>query len=1755
MADRTVRVRIVAEAPGLAATMRTAAGSTVALGDAALLAGRGVRTLGLDALAARGGLTGLATGARGGAVALTETEAAARASGRGLRTAGAEAEASRGAFGRIGSTASSVMSSMKGLGLMLAGGAIIYGLHDIVHMGNEYNDSMNKFLEVTRASGGQMAAAGREAQALGADMKLPSASAAEAADAMVELAKAGLSAQDAIKAARGTIQLAAAARTDIATAAKIEGDIMDQFALKATDATKVADTLANTANSASGELMDIYYAMKYVGPIAHSVGVSIQDTATAIGLLGKSGIIGETAGTGLRSMLVNLAKPTKQAQEGLKELGIQAYDENGNFKGLDYVVTQLGIAHEKLSNKTFLAATAMAFGKPALASAVALAERGGPAFEQFAQQVDRSGGAAALAAAESKGLGGAMRGLAKEISSAFLQIYLAVSPGLEKVTRGMTSAVSDAIPYIKGGIRIATDLWDIYGPAVEKKLEGAGAGVGRAAASLVKPAEAALAGLAVTTIPLAVTGVQALGQTFHNAEAAVGPMVVGLKDMFGSVTNGAGALGVFAGRLQVGVGLLGDMSGVLRPLGSLVGGLAQAFGALPGPMQLSVISMLALRPFRPMIQGMQQSVVGFGRSGINAFRGIGDASLYQRVQAANAGQELGRFGGYVAELERRSPAIAAMGTAFRGVYQTLPATATAMERVSNTMGGLRAAAAVGALNGLKAAGRGVLGLFGGPWGLAITGAFAVLDVFSQHQQAAKQAVNDFTGAIQKDSGVLGDNSRQLAAQKLQQAGVLDIARKYGIELGTVERAALGQQQAVDEVNTALDKNASHLGYSSKAAQEANRTTTFYNADAVKLKQTLGDTSGVVTKAAQAYKNQADATKGAAGAAADATNPTGRLEEAIKTLANTESDADTKSRALHTALDLLSGGELDVEAAVANQNQALLDLSSTYKDGVDKANGYGKGLLQVDGTLNTTSQNGQTLWTKLQGLNEQTAGAAQASYDYARANDTAVVPALKQAEARMQTSWEAAVKAAEGYGMTRDQAELLAAQMGFIPSSLAITLSTPGLDDTEKGLLFVQGIAGHLPKGSTIKVAALTDDAVKDLESVGIKVKTLPGGRQMEITVPTDKATASLDRLIAKKIPGKTVQTSADTQATMDALQAVKDKLAGVPRGKSITISAPPASAIAALQSIGFKVTTLPNHQVSVTVPTGGAWNSTHAIQGYIDSVHGKSVTITTYSQFVNVGPQPGKGTVLAPGYADGGIAHAAEGLFVPGYAPRRDVVPSILAPGEGVLVPETVRKLGMMTGRGPAGVIKALNMWGRYGSAMRFADGGVVGHVSGVQRFAQGGFTYAPTATPVLGGGVTDALTRYNDALKTLQDAWKSFDSAMVTHSKAYQAVRDAERHLNDVRSHKHTYAQLQAAEDQLTKARRADADATNKANAAYRTATSADAAFGERRGARAPSGFDLRAYEKQLTDSVKATNAWRSNLDAVGRRGGDDVRAILEGMGQDGAALTAALAKASKKDFDTIVNNLKVVQGTASATLQDFDNQVEKSNRQNATFASDLQALASRGYGDLAKQLQSQGDQAAMDLAHKAATASDAQLKDLNGDVTTSTNILSGQDLADALVVLTTLRGGTSRGFSALLGAGLTMPTLTALIPRMLDKINQLPVSYKTEFLKEWAGQQGVTAMAQGGILRQPTVLAGEAGPEAYIPINASARSRDLLGQTASLFGYRLVPARQFGPIAVAHPAGPTHLDQSRTIHLHGTHQSLAEQRHDLLRQMTALG
>ncbi|WP_435173306.1 phage tail tape measure protein [Actinacidiphila sp. bgisy145] len=1780
MADRTVRVRLQADLGTYTTQMTRATTSTARFGEVATAAGRGVRVLGADSDAAAVGLAAAGTGARAGATGLRAAETAAASAGRGLAAAGT---ASRGAFATIRSGASSALAPVKSLGLLLAGGSLIYGIHKIVEQGNEYNDSMLKFSEVTRASGAQMQSAGREAQALGADMKLPSANAAEAADAMVDLAKAGLGASDAIKATRGTIQLAAAARTDVATAAQIEGDIMDQFALKSTEATHVADVLANTANSASGQLVDLYYAMKYLGPTAHSLGISLNDAATAVGLLGKSGIIGETAGTSLRGALVNVAKATPQMKKGLKELGIQAFDSQGQFKGLEYMITQLHTAQEHLTQQQFTSAAAMAFGKPALSAMTALAHQGGEAFEQFGTQVGRVGGAANIAAAESKGLGGAMRGLGKQISSTFLQVYLGISPVLENITRDMTSSVSSAIPYVKRGIKTAGDLWTLYGPTVESHLHSAEAGIGHAAAGIAAPLHQALVGVAVHDAGLAVVSVKAVDKALRNAGSAAVPLESGLKSAATSVTGTSGAVGVLSGRLEAAVGWAGDLTGVLKPIASVAGGLAHDFAALPGPIQLSVISMLALRPFRGQITSMQNAIVGYGRRGVSAVRGVGDALRYQQTLAASSGLALTRFGAGIADLQARYPVIRDMGTAFRttsyniqnsnGMLSSFRGRVTSVQsavvgfgqrgvssfrafgdevrlqqslassegvqltRMGGTFAALRsrvlvasaglssfrgavggtvAALGVGASRGLIGAGRSLVSFLGGPWGIAIAGAMIGLDQLAKkHQQAAQaeadhqQRISSLAEAIQQSNGAIDANVRATAAQTLQDAklkdgktALMDVMDKSGVSLTQLTDAYLGGSSGMDKLIASVSATAAAT---LKAKGPMDATTQAQ----VKALQALKDMSGEVPDAIKKQKDLAAATKAGGTAADGANSPTSRLQDAISTLGDSSSDAATKASALHTALDLLSGGELDVQAAVADMNQSVLDLNSTWKDGVDKSKGWKDQLLQVDGSLNTTSENGQDLFNKLQALNQSTASAAQSTYDYANANGESST-ALKQAEARMQTAYDAAVKAAKGFGLTSDQAQVLAAQMGFIPSNLVLTMSTPGLSQTEKDLLYVQGLAGHLPKGSSIKVTALTSEATKDIEAIGYKVTTLPGGRQMEITAPTDKAAKALDALIAKKIPAKTVTVKTVTDPAIADLQAVQDKLTAT-KGKSVTVKALTADAQKDLKTLGYKVTTLPNKKIQISVPTSQQQDAVDKLRAKIAALTSKTVTLTVRQQVTagklssqaakNIIETNSNGSVRARAYADGGTEdHTAQ--IAPAGAWRLWAEPETggeayipLAPPKRersrAIAEETVKRLG--------------------GKGIAWAAGGL-------SAFADGGFTYTPGLVSV---GTDDPRARFDNLVGELRDAWSTYQ----------QAVKDLAAVKKDKKS---------------TAAEKKSAQAAVSSDLAK--VKSLDSQLGLPSGSAPPSTLNLKAYQKQLADSVAATTKWRANLAKIGAKGGSEVEQLLADMGTAGYSLVNQLAGASTAQFNAIVANLKKLDATAQASIADYTQQMTTANTANKAFQQNLLKLAAMGDTALASQLASQGDDAAVAVA-AAAVKSTSAAAAANKAAAANAALLSSDDLSNAVTLLGVLRSKPGAGIADVIAAGLDWATISALVPKIASQIKA--VNGSANFVAQVRGQ-GV-AMARGGILTQPTnVLAAEAGKtESWIPWDSTTRSRALLARTATAFGYHLTPmtARGGGGQSVQH------IHNHRSVTLNGAKQTAAEQAADIVRHMSFVG
>jgi TP901 family phage tail tape measure protein len=367
--------------------------------------------------------------------------------GRFSKLAAAGAPLSSG-LGKVAAGAKNVaataLATLKPLAGMAAGFGAIIGAGQVIKLGNEYTATMNELQAVANLTGKQMIEVGRTARELGSDLTLPATSGKDAADIMLELAKGGLSARDAMEAAKGTIQLAAAAQVSGGRAAEIQANSLNQFGLAAKDAAMVADVLANTANAAAGGVDDIALSMKYVGPVANTLGISISDTASAIGILANNGLKGDTAGTALRGMLASLARPSKQAQKAVDSLNLSVFDQEGRFVGLRTVIEQLSEARKVMTQEDFASQAVLAFGREPLAAVAALAKTGATNFDSMAGAVTRQGGAAAVAQSKMKGLGGAMDKLQSQLEDVALGIYQTVTPALEGIANGAAKGLDGA---------------------------------------------------------------------------------------------------------------------------------------------------------------------------------------------------------------------------------------------------------------------------------------------------------------------------------------------------------------------------------------------------------------------------------------------------------------------------------------------------------------------------------------------------------------------------------------------------------------------------------------------------------------------------------------------------------------------------------------------------------------------------------------------------------------------------------------------------------------------------------------------------------------------------------------------------------------------------------------------------------------------------------------------------------------------------------------------------------------------------------------------------------------------------------------------------------------------------------------------------------------------------------------------------------------------------------------------------------------
>lgn len=346
-----------------------------------------------------------------------------------------------------GSSASAQQAWGKtGTAATVGGAAVAAGFGVAVLAAANFESQLSGIQAVSGATASEMDLIREAALRIGADTSF---SASEAALAMEELSKAGISTKDILGgAADAVVALAAAGGVDLPTAATIASNAMNQFGIGADGLVNVTNKIAGAANASAIDMGEFAQSMGQVGAVANLAGLSFDETTLAIAAMGNAGIKGSDAGTSLKTMLMNLQPATEEASTLMSELGIitadganQFYTAEGKVKSMAEISDVLGTALAGMSDMQKQATLSTLFGSDAVRGAAVIAETGAAGFEKLAGAIDKTS-AADVAATRLENMKGSAEALGGSVETLMINIGSKLLPVLNEIVNSITDAVN-----------------------------------------------------------------------------------------------------------------------------------------------------------------------------------------------------------------------------------------------------------------------------------------------------------------------------------------------------------------------------------------------------------------------------------------------------------------------------------------------------------------------------------------------------------------------------------------------------------------------------------------------------------------------------------------------------------------------------------------------------------------------------------------------------------------------------------------------------------------------------------------------------------------------------------------------------------------------------------------------------------------------------------------------------------------------------------------------------------------------------------------------------------------------------------------------------------------------------------------------------------------------------------------------------------------------------------------------------------------
>ncbi|HBJ34226.1 MAG TPA: phage tail tape measure protein [Planctomycetaceae bacterium] len=330
-----------------------------------------------------------------------------------------------------------------GAQLSAMGVAFVAPLAGAVTRFGQFDNAMRAAGAVAGATADELRAMTETAEHLG---RTTSFTATQVGNLMSELGRGGFSPSQINEMTASVLALSRATGTDANASAQIIVESINQFGLAAADGARVADVLTLAANATNVSVYDLGESLKYAGPIAADLGMSLEETVAILGQLGNAGIKGSEAGTALRR-LGAISAATGQELNDI--FGISNTDTEGNLKKMPQLLDEIADATTDWPIAERVAAFEKAFGLLGMTSASVIGKAGIATQELTGRLNEAAGTAANTQAAMEAGIGGAFNFLISAADGVFLAIGKAVDGAVQPMMRAFATILGDVATFIE----------------------------------------------------------------------------------------------------------------------------------------------------------------------------------------------------------------------------------------------------------------------------------------------------------------------------------------------------------------------------------------------------------------------------------------------------------------------------------------------------------------------------------------------------------------------------------------------------------------------------------------------------------------------------------------------------------------------------------------------------------------------------------------------------------------------------------------------------------------------------------------------------------------------------------------------------------------------------------------------------------------------------------------------------------------------------------------------------------------------------------------------------------------------------------------------------------------------------------------------------------------------------------------------------------------------------------------------------------